>query len=353
MVNDINVLWYNIEVTTTTFYMADSYTVVLPLSGQPPDFNLNFLATAVPMRVTIWMGFPADPDNFSIGELTQMIVGNVDKLDIDPLSKTVSFTGRDLTSLFIDTKTYDKYADQTASQIATQLAQQQGLGTSLIVPTTTPVGTFYTYQNTLMTRETTQWDLLTFIAQQEDNVVYVQGNDLVFIPRPTVNTSVPFVLNYQSGNPTQASPSYPGMSLKLTRSLTLAANVTVKVRVPANPQTGKAFTRTVTSSHTSSGSVQNQIYSYTFPGLNPSQALARAQQLLRDITLHEIKLNTSIPGEVKLTKDSLIQLTGTNTNLDQVYFTDMIVRSMSVDSEIGFHETISAKNHSVETQVLL
>jgi len=321
------------------------------MTGQPAAFNLNFLASQIPISVTIYMGIPSNPNSYTAADLTEMIVGDVDKLEIDPLTRTITMQGRDLTSRLIDTKTYEKYTNKTASQVAVILANEHGLGTNRITQTTVPVGTFYQTENTLMTRGSTEWDLLTFLAQQEDYVTYIEGTDLVFKPRPTQTSSAPFVLNFQPQTLTNGSPIFPGMSLKVSRSLTIAADVIVYVRVPVNPQTGKATTVQATRSHAGIQNPPKQIYTYTFPGLNKQQAQARANQILQDITLHELRLDAVIPGETTLKKDSLIQLKGTNSALDQIYFSDMIVRRMSVED--GFEQNISAKNHSVDSQIVL
>lgn len=351
LINGTAIRWTSMQVTTTTFYMADNYRVEIPLSNQPAFLTLQYLTSMVPITIKVYMGFPSNPNAYTQADLQLMIVGDVDMLDIDPLTQTAAFSGRDLTSRFIDTKTYNKYPNQTASTIATQLAQQQGLN-PVITSTSDKVGTFYTDQNTLMMRETTQWDLLSFLSQQEDFVVYVEGENLIFKPRPTDSTN-PFILQYQLptilGN-INSSPSFNGMTLKLKRSLTLAQGVTVKIRVPASPQTGAAFTTVVHSNRKSQSTTNNQIYSYTFPGLNKNQALARANQIIRDITIHELRLEASIPGELMLKKDSLIKLVGTGTTLDQYYYADNVTRNMSITT---FDQTISAKNHNVDSQITL
>ena len=353
VINGFYVLWVDITITTTTFYVADSYSVEIPLYGQPTGFNMAYLSKQAALNIKIYIGFPDNPDAFTAEQLDLLIVGDCDEMTLDPLNATVTFTGRDLTSRFIDTKTYSYYPNQSASNIATLLAQEHGLGTSKIIATQGDVGTFYTRQNTLMTKETTEWDLLTFLAQQYNYAVYVQQNDLVFAPKPTIENTIPYVLQYQAPSIQGGSPIFNGMTLNVVRSFTVSKDVTVKIRVPYSPQTGRSFTETAgkknpTINSTSAG---NQIYTFTYPGLTKAQALSKAQSLLTEITLNEIKLNASLPGDNVLTKSSLIRLIGTGSRFDQYYYTNTIIRTINYTD--GYLMEINAKNSDVSSQVSL
>lgn len=347
MINNIRVLYLNIEVVTTTFYRADEFHVVIPLAGQPAQLTTAYLLTTVPMRVQIYIGFPADPNNFTPADLKLMITGNIDKLELDPCNRTATFSGRDLTSLFIDNKTYSKYSNQTSSTIVSNLAKQAGL-TPVVTPTKTLAGTYYANQNTLLTKETTQWDLMCFLAQQEGFVIYVVGTELFFRELPA-QSQTPFILQYQAPSSPGGSPIFNGMSLQINRSLTLAQNILVKIRVPFNPQTGKAFTVHANAQHPHSNGEGFQTYTFSYPGLTKAQALAKAQQIANDISLHEIILTAELPGDITLQKDSLIQLKGVDASVNQLYYTDNVVRK--IDVNMGFYMTIQAKNHSPDSQV--
>lgn len=347
LVNGMNVIWQTIELTTTTFYMSDHFHIELPQSGQPPLFTLNYLMVTAPIEVKIYIGFPNNPSAYTQNDLELLFQGNIDKLDIDPLRRTITMSGRDLTSKFIDTKTYEKLPNQTSSSIVSSLATQQGL-TPVVTETKTLAGTFFAYENTLLTKETTQWDLMCFLAQQEGFVIYVMGNNLIFKPRPTTSQT-PYILRYTAPGIGGGSPQFNGMDLHLSRSLTLAQDVQVKVRVPFSPATGKAFTVLATASHKNAATVGFQTYTYTYAGLSKQQALAKAQQIASDITLHEILLKAELPGDNLLRKDSLIQLVGLDPSVNQLYYADNVIRRLSLSE--GYHMSIQAKNHSPDSQV--
>lgn len=357
VINGFYVLWVDIRIVTTTFYVADSYSVEIPLYGQPDGFDIQYLSTLGNVTIKIYIGFPKNPDAFTTSDLDLLMSGDCDEMTINPLSASVNFSGRDLTSRFIDVKTYAKYANQTASSIVSQLAESHGIGTSLITQTQGSVGQFYTRQNTLMSKETTQWDLITFLAQQYNFVTYIQQNNqqsnLYFGPKPSIENTKPYVLSYQQPNSINASPIFNGMALNMTRCFTVAKDVTVKVRVPYSPQSGRAFTASAGKSNPTinSNNASAQIYTYTYPGLTNSQALATAQTLLAQITLNEIKISCMLPGENTLGKSSLIRILGTNSRFDQYYYTDTITRTININD--GYWMEVNAKNQDVNSQVTL
>jgi len=357
LINNKPVKWVNIHTTTTTFYMADRFSLELPLNGQISPFTLDYWASSPQFDVKVYIGFPKNPDVYSTQDLDLMMVGEADDVQVDLLAARVMISGRDNTSKFIDNSTTEKFPNKTSSYIVTQFAKQQGLN-PVVTATTTIVGTFYENQQTLLSREVTQWDLMTFLAQQENFVLFVRNNDLVFEPRQTTSQN-PYILKYAPPTIIQASPTFNGMALSISRSTTLAKDVQVTVKVPYNPKTGKAFSVTKKATHRKRSYLKDvpepskvvQKFSYIFPGLTPEQASQRAQQLLQNITIHEVNLTASMPGDNVLKKDSLIQLTGTNTSLDQFYYADQVDRQLSISE--GYSMTISAKNHSVDSEVSL
>ncbi len=357
MINDIIVNWTDITLNTETYYTADNYTVELPFSGQPPPISFDYWASSPIFSIKIYMGIPENPIFYGIADLDLMMVGDCDDIDIDPILGRVVISGRDLTSRLIDNKTTNKFSSLTASAIAEKFAEENNLN-PVVTPTTTKVGVYYNYYQTVLTRQTTEWDLLTFLAQQENFIVYVTGNDLVFKPLPS-ESDLPYILSYTAPLLGILPQQFNGMDLQFHRSMTLANDVTVKIRVPYNAKTGKAFTVTRTSKHTPRSHVpgvptvsgKKQIYSYVIPGLTPEQALQRAQSILKNITIHEIKLNASLPGDNFLRKDSVIKVVGTESAFDQIYYADRVERIMNINE--GYTMRLEAKNHSVDSQVIL
>lgn len=356
--NGIRVKWYELSVTATTFYLADTFHFDFPLSGQDENLTLEYFANTENFLAQIYIGFPPDPDSYSTSDLDLIIQGNVDDLQIDLASRRVAMSGRDLSSNFLDNKTTQKFSNQTSSQIVQMFADQYDIKTR-ITPTNTLVGSYYAQQQVMLSSESTEWDLMVFLAQQEEFVLFMEGETLVFEPRPdSTNVTNPYVISYVAPTDDNGSPMISAVGLTLSRSMTLAADAQVTVRVPFGSKTGKAFNKVASSSHRKSNNLDNapspskkvQKYSYSKPGLTEEQALQFAQQRLKEITSHEVRLSATLPGDNLLKKDSLIQLTGTNTPFDQYYYSDQVTRTIQM-SETGYDMQISAKNHSVDTEV--
>src|ERR1700750_1510244 len=83
-VNGQQIIFESLTVTTTTFYMADSFVVRLPLNGQPFQNVIDYWASAPVLSVKIYIGFPPNPDLYNTTNLDLLMVGNVDDININP-----------------------------------------------------------------------------------------------------------------------------------------------------------------------------------------------------------------------------------------------------------------------------
>lgn len=343
-----------IEVDNNSFYEADTFRVTLALSAQPPARNLAWWALQSDISVECLIGLPANPDAYTASDLPSLILGKVDDLGIDPVRGEITLVGRDLTSVLVDSKTTEKFVNQTASQIATTFAKRHGL-TPVVTATTTKAGKYYELDHARLTSQMSEWDLLTYLAQDEGFIVYVKGMELHFEPAPT-STVNPYVLQYEAPTADRAAPLLNATSLQFSRNLTLAKDVIVKVH-SWNLKQKTGFTVTVTATHNTktvlSGLPQPtgnaQTYSYIMPNLTREQALIRAQALARQITQHEVHLTAKLPGDEKLDITTPLQVQGTGTAFDQVYYPDNIVRRFSAWE--GYRMEISAKNHNPNSMV--
>lgn len=353
-INGQSLLWENIEVDTTTYYQADSFSVTLPLNGQPKGYDFSYFASAPAMLIEIYAGLPNNSEQFTKSDLDNLITGQVDDIAIDPVTATLTLTGRDLTAKFIDNKTTEKFQNNTSSQIAAILAQRRGL-TPVVKATSTLAGRYYEIDHSRLTSQHSEWDLLTYLAQEENYAVFVKGMSLYFQPVPSPSDN-PYVIQWTSSDTDGTSINV--VDLKCTRNLTLARDVIVTVR-SWNAKQKQGFTKTVKATPNKDTAVasqaqpvgDSQVYTYSIPGLTPEQALQKAQQLLQQITQHERNIAFTVPADSLLDKSKIIQLKGTNTDFDQIYYPSSIRRTMSLDSGYVMH--VEAKNHSPNTQVIV
>ena len=356
-INGVRVPFVSCEVNNNVFYAADTFRVNLAPSALPATMDLAALAAAGELMVEIWVGFPADPTNFTTSGLTSLVYGKADTVSwhIDVNDHVVELNGRDLTAGMIDTKTVEKYPNLTSSQIAQKIAANHGLATE-VTATTTKVGKYYEIDHIQLQDDKTEWDLLTYLARQEKFVVYVEGKTLYFQPEPT-ETSKPYV--FEIALPSTDAPARANFTaLKVEHTKTLANDLQVIVH-SWDRKNAKGYTVKATASHVKRGlSPTNnvvkkgttEIRSFIVPNLSKAQAQDKANQLLAEISKHEMKIEVSGPADVRLTRIMPIQLKGTGTAFDQIYYPVSIARSLSpID---GFQWQISAKNQSPETTVI-
>ena len=250
--------------------------------------------------------------------------------------------------MLIDSQTFENFTNQTASQIATTIAGRHGLS-PVVQATTIPVGTKNANDSSYsrVTRRESELDLLTQLARNEGFVCYVRGRSLYFQP-DTQPSGTPYALIWTPATVPGAAPSGNFKSLRLSRAITLARNITVEV-LSHDPGTGKAVSATQKSTLTGQAAqgqagIGPQTYKIEIPGLTQAQALARAQQILKQYSLFERVIDVQMPGDPFLVFEQPITLSGTGTDWDQGYFADRIERSLSLTG--GFTMSIRAKNHS-------
>jgi phage protein D len=330
-------------VTSTSQNTASTFHATAAL-GIDPNFPAAFWASQDVIPVEVQMGFlpPGAPEGNANWQT--MILGNTDSIEIDPICALLTLSGRDLASLLIDTKTQNAYPNQTASQVAASIAAEHGLQAS-IVATTTPLGAYYQIDHTQLElnnlhRVTNEWDLLTYLADTEGFDVFVQGNTLFFQPQPTPQTVTPLQVIMTAGPPVSANV----LTIKLERNLTLARDIQVTVKTWNSRHNG-AFTRIVKGTTGTAPKGSKPVnYVRIRPGLTPDQALQYGQQQLALLSQHERKVTLTMPGEFNMTPQAMVQLSGTNTAFDQVYFVDQVERAMSYAD--GFTQTGWLKNTS-------
>lgn len=340
-----------------TFYQADTFRIVFAfaLSLMPPEFDALWWSSQKEISAEIFAGFPANPDRFDTSELDSLIYGNVDDIDFDPVKREIELCGRDLTSHFIDTKTTEEWKNQRSSDIATALAKRHGL-TPVVTTTSTKVGSYYEIDQVRVTNQHSEWDLLTYLAQKEEFVVYVKGKELHFEPKPAESQD-PYVLQWQEPNSVRAYPEFNGTHIRFTRNLTVAKGVVVWVQA-VNVKTGKSFEVAYPATHAKGtkpgqSSPKMQVYTYRLRNraMTPEAALQYAQARHKEITQHEVRMHAVLPADNILGVTDIIQVTGTNSAFDQIYYPESIVREMSVDE--GYLMTVSAKNISHQNEVTL
>ena len=322
----------SLDVTNNNYFSPDTFRADLALAFLSSSQRTEVIDGVAPL-IGLMVG--------TSDTMTTLIVGKADTSEYDPVNNTAHVSGRDLSAYFIDTKTEEKFQNQTSSEIVTTLASRAGL-TPNVTATSTPVGRYYEIDHARLTNDISEWTLLNYLAQEEGFDIFVTGTTLNFQPSAqgsaagyTIQYTPPSAAEIQSGN---------FISLSCSRSQTLAKGTVVKV-VSWNSKQQTAFTATAKRG-TAAGA---QVYTFKMPGLDQGQAQTIANNKLDEITKHERKIDVTMPGELVLQPRQLVALAGTGTGYDQNYYIDEINRRVSLEE--GFMQTIRMKNHSPDSTV--
>lgn len=289
-----------------------------------------------------------------------MLTGVLDQVNIDPIAQIVHVEGRDLSSVFQEARTAETFQNQTSSEVAQTLAARHQM-TADVDPTTTLVGKFYQIDHVHMSagqysRTTTEWDLLTYLAQHEGYDLYVSGTTLHF-KQPAPADAPPFVVRFLPPLSGAASPVCNVQNPRLMRAATLAKDIEVVVN-SWNARTGAAITakaKAIGAKSASPAVAANQVgtttqrYTYLFPNLSHAAAQAKANAILADLSKHERRISFDVLNDLALTPRNLIQVQGSGTGFDQSYFVDTVHRHVGFRE--GFTMHVEAKNHDTRSQI--
>ena len=354
-INGISTPFIDIERSTPSYYEASTFEINLAQKACPDAMNNDFWDYSQAYLVEIYSGF-ASSNVVNKNDLSLVFTGQIDDLDIDLATGIIFASGRDLTAKFIDNKTTEKFQNQTFSQVAEILAKRRGLKTN-IVPTTTPVGYYYSNDHVSLNVERTEWDILASLAQKEGYLVFVDGQTLNCVPIPKETENL-YNVSYQQPASTNESPVFGGVYLKTHRTMTIAKDIIVEVR-SWNQKQKKGFTirlkgqpnKKTYLSQKAQPIGDAQVFTREVGGLTREQALQLAQQILEQESRFQLEIEIEMPGDDNIKQDTVLNLTGTGRVYDQVYYPSRVTRKHTLNG--GYTMTVEAKNHTPISQVLL
>src|SRR4051812_16958957 len=96
------------DITTTNYFSADTFSLTLALPRAAP-IDLSGWASHPALYVTV--------TDASSPTSANLITGIADSLTIDPILRTISIEGRDLSARLIDSYSQRDFVNQTASEI--------------------------------------------------------------------------------------------------------------------------------------------------------------------------------------------------------------------------------------------
>lgn len=320
----------SVDVQMSKTHKSDTFHCEIPFGALPPEMDEVWWSEEG--DVSVQVQFQLDAFSGSV----QVFDGKVDKVGHDFAQRILSLQGRDKAAALIDSKSSEKFNNQTPDQIVKQIAGRHGITVDADA-VTSKGGKIFQIDYAKVTNDEPEWTVITQLADMNGLVAYMTGGVLYFKP---IDEQLP-VLDVVYVPPTPASFANGNfMTLKTSRNLILGRPVNVKVQ-SWNHKEKKVY-ESQASDPTGSGEPLN--YTYEPPGLTGDQAEKLAQKRLAENTSHELMFDLSMPGDPTVTPRFVMQLSGTGTAYDQQHEITSIDHSMSQSG--GYRMTISAKAKS-------
>jgi phage protein D len=320
-----------LAVEMTTYRKADTFSAHVPLDAVPgldEFFWSDLPSTQITINAT---------NDATTGGYLPLFVGNVDDVDIDWGARVARVSGRDLGAALLETKTTEKFQNQTTAQIVKTIAQRIGLTANVQVPSGDRVGLVYKTDYARITDQDTLMNVLARLAQRSGCVFWISGTTLNFMPDTSLATLPPFVINYIA--PTPASIAQGNfVTLRTRRNYVLSKTIQLRTRSWQLKQK-----QTISSEYNMPGSVSgNLVYEYRAPNMTQEQANAYTQARLNELSSREKTVDIDLPGDVTLTPEMQVQLVGTGTSFDQLYTINRVSHHFSQGG--GYRMFVSTRN---------
>jgi phage protein D len=348
--------WIRWDCDNNAHYSADTFRVTFAVQGLPKDMDVNWMLAQNFINVEILAGFPADPINFNATELSSLIIGRADEVEFDPVQNTIEITGRDYTSVFLDSKTLiQHWKNSTVYDVVKKMASIHGLAVNLYLPTVTAapltkIGAYTDIDWTSLSIEETEWDFLIRMAHLVQYDIWVSGTSLNFQPQIDAAQQDYYLLKWVAPDRINSFvPTANVIDMKLRHDMTIAKGIQVQVS-SWHPGMGKAVfskfpatTKQLNGALNGLGAANPQYYKYTISGLDQKAADQRAVAIYNEIAKQEMKIFATLPGDNILNNRTMVRLIGTGAAFDQLYYPSSVHRTMSIDD--GYRMSLEARTY--------
>lgn len=306
--------WTSFRVENNAFSAADSFEIKLPwdvtekpvdplLSSSPDHHSIITTSPAVPVEVSLGFNVSGKPE----GEPRHLMKGKMDvaRWNFSSTGEYVTLIGRDLTGPLIDARTTEKFQNMTSSQVAVKLFNRHGLKPQATA-TKTAIGTYLNNNQAHLAEESSEWDILLFLAQQEGFVVRVLGGTGYFGPLAEIANlkADPIVFTWGQNI----------IELEIERGQMARKKIEVEVISWHNGQ------RIVEKAGVRKEVEEKVVQRFMIPGLTRQQAKQRASGILIELTQQEWFGTIRTDWVPELSIDRRISLHGVGKGLSQVFY---------------------------------
>jgi phage protein D len=240
----------------------------------------------------------------------------------------------------MDAKTTEKHPNLTASAIAIKFASSHGL-VPIVAGTQTLAGTYYNQNSSILGNDMSEWDLILFLAKQEDFVVRVKGNRFLFGPYGIVTGPL-----YTPQDPLPFTWGKDIDALEFERSPDAARDVIVKVitydRDSKSRIVETAKSTTQYAKRIYGGSRAAYTETYVIPGLTRQQAQKKAQSICYELSRCQVIGQIDTAGNPNMAIDRKAAIYGVGQGLTDNYYLNKVTHSYDITS--GYQNSSSFSN---------
>lgn len=326
--------------------------------------------------------------------------GVVDRIEADYNAGVYHITGRSYAQILMNaklTETFSSTADAPKKtwQVVQEVVKKYGQGLKAVVDQsfTTSVGQIYKEQLVKAVVNISAWDLLESFAQKDHADLFVKGDTVYYVKKPTDTAADITTLN-------GTKPSYTFIwgynikKLKVEHSPMFSHDITVTVK-SYQPRTGQTYTKTVTMSDAKVAALARQLettpeavkpkydaskakfrsahkelstsgkvaaakignkenYTFTIPNASQEDCDRVALRIMEDISRKEFIVTLEVLAQPDYSARQYIKIEGTSSpTVNQVYAIKNIktVCEMPDDGAdaSGYTTTFTLINHAVQS----
>ena len=182
----------SVEVSTNNYSSSDTASAVISLSGEWQNASNGARLSAIDFGaatesgkiypIAIYIGYPSNPTpgSYAPKDLYLQFAGVVDTFDWEYGQDTVTLSCRSYAAMFLNTKITATWNNQTTTSVVQELAKQQGLSTSIDVPSPGLMQQVYAKDFVTGTQNMNEWALLQAMAQYDHVECFVRGTTLYY-----------------------------------------------------------------------------------------------------------------------------------------------------------------------------
>jgi hypothetical protein len=270
---------------------------------------------------------------------------------------TVGIACVDRTLLLQQYKLYQAFPNKTGAEIIQYLVSQVGM-TADVTGASNLVGPMYTtnhmkLQHGDMSKCSTAWDMIAYIARQTGNIAYVKGTVVVIEPNnpdPTTAFTVvdgsPTIVNGLATFTTESNV----ISLDFDHNLLMAKDITVEV-LYCHSKKGKNACGSAKAGppRNKNSTAQSNFVLGPFPNMSKDAAQAKANAEYRERTAHEYTATFTKIADFSLSPNQTVLISGAPAFAGQSFYINEI--EITVAQE-GALMSVTCKTHQQENNTV-